>query len=311
MSVVVLIAAGLAGGLVGFIFSVPYVNIQTRVVEPENVPAAAGDAPRPVLEQLQPLLKSNSNLEKISEWLTTMLVGVGLSQINSVFQGLKEFGDFLAPMDVVKVAGVDVIVGYMRYAGPALLVAGLTLGFLSVYLYTRLRISYLFDDVEREFGARAAVDAKLTAAESKALTSIAADSETVKESAGMKVMASASQASVRDALSVMTQLLYDVQNKGFQKAIEMGNALISTPAVSVARFWFLMAAAHGQQYTDQKATASRDQLRAIRAELYAIDKALELDPRYKRSLRNMLDSGNTDNDLKSFAEDDDFLSRLN
>lgn len=101
LSMAILVASGLTGGLIGFIFSVPYVNKVTRVVHSDAAPAAVDGQPKDVVEQREPLLKSNSNLEKISEWLTTMLVGVGLSQINYVFQGLSEFGRFLAPMDVI------------------------------------------------------------------------------------------------------------------------------------------------------------------------------------------------------------------
>lgn len=308
----VFVAAALSGGLIGFIFSVPYVNKITKVVEPDStMPTADGTTAAAVLEQRQPLLRSNSNLEKISEWLTTMLVGVGLSQINYIFEGLKKFGEFFAPMDTIKIDGVDVVVAHMKYAGPTVLVAGLTIGFLGVYLYTRLRISYLFHHVERELNSDNAANATLTVEESKALTSIA-EKSALKESPGLKVMASTNRTSVRDALSVMTQLLYDVKGKGFLQAIEMGNELISTPAVSVPRFWFLMAAAHGQNFTHQKATgASDDVLKKIREDvLYSIDKTLELNPKYKPNFLNMLNKNNVDNDLKSFAGDADFNARL-
>ncbi|CAN7378918.1 hypothetical protein [Rhizobium sp. LjRoot254] len=312
LSFSVFLAAALSGGLIGFIFSVPYVNKVTKVVESDGDKAAAdGATTTAVLEQRQPLLRSNSNLEKISEWLTTMLVGVGLSQINYIFEGLKKFGEFFAPMDTMKIDGVDVVVAHMKYAGPVVLVAGLTIGFLGVYLYTRLRISYLFHHVEREFNSDNGANATLTVEESKTLTSIA-EKSALKESPGLKVMASTNRTSVRDALSVMTQLLYDVKGKGFLQAIEMGNELISTPAVSVPRFWFLMAAAHGQNYTNQKAAGAPDDvLKKIREDvLYSIDKTLELNPKYKPTFLNMLNKKSVDNDLKSFADDPDFSSRL-
>lgn len=311
LSMAILVASGLTGGLIGFIFSVPYVNKVTRVVHSDAAPAAVDGQPKDVVEQREPLLKSNSNLEKISEWLTTMLVGVGLSQINYVFQGLSEFGRFLAPMDVILVPPNDMVVGRMRYLGPPILVAGVTLGFLGVYLYTRLRISYLFHHVERELEGVPAVNAKLTVAESRKLTSIV-ETSNIKDTASIKVMASANRASVRDALSAMTQLLYDVKNDGFLKAIKMGNELLSTPAVSVARFWFLMAAASGQHYTDKlKKGALPEVLQPIREDvLYYIDKTLDLDKSYSRTFLKMLDKNSYDNDLKSFADDEEVLRRL-
>lgn len=203
------------------------------------------------------------------------------------------------------------VVGRMRYLGPPILVAGVTLGFLGVYLYTRLRISYLFHHVERELEGVPAVNAKLTVADSRKLTSIV-ETSNIKDTASIKVMASANRASVRDALSAMTQLLYDVKNDGFLKAIKMGNELLSTPAVSVARFWFLMAAASGQHYTDKlKKGALPEVLQPIREDvLYYIDKTLDLDKSYSRTFLKMLDKNSYDNDLKSFADDEEVLRRL-
>ncbi|WP_431322445.1 hypothetical protein [Rhizobium sp. YTU87027] len=42
------------------------------------------------------LLGSNTNLERISEWLTTMLVGVGLTEVDSLGDRFRDFSDFLA-----------------------------------------------------------------------------------------------------------------------------------------------------------------------------------------------------------------------
>jgi hypothetical protein len=308
----VFLAAGLSGGLLGFIFSVPYVNKVTTFVEPES-PKDASDTqiPKPVLVQRQPLLRSNSNLEKISEWLTTMLVGVGLSQLNSVFIGLQKFGEFLAPLDIVKSGEGEMIVGNLEYVGPPILVAGLAMGFLSVYLYTRLRISYLFLHVEQEFNADAEEDAPLSVQESKAVTTIF-EKSSLKENPSVKAMTSVGSTSVRDALAVMTQFLYDVKGSGYRQAIEIGEELQATPAASVARYWFLMAAAHGQEYAEAKSSGAPEEvLRVIKAKvLNAIDTTLALDPRYKRTFNNMLDRNNVDNDLKSFADQEDVVSRL-
>jgi hypothetical protein len=185
------------------------------------------------------------------------------------------------------------------------------LGFLCVYLYTRLRISYLFHHVERELEGIPAENAKLTTDTSRKLTSIAESSD-IKDTASLKVMASTNRASVRDALSAMTQLLYDVKNEGFLKALKMGSQLLSTPAVSVARFWFLMAAASGQHYTDQMEKGAAPQvLHPIREDvLYYIDRTLDLDPSYRRTFLKMLDKDIYDNDLKSFADDEEFAKRL-
>ncbi|MDB5555585.1 MAG: rane protein of unknown function [Rhizobium sp.] len=307
----IFLASILGGGFFGFIFSVPHSNKLTKIVEPDD-PRAALNARsnEPVLVQSQPLLRSNSSLETISEWLTKMLVGIGLSQVNSIFSGLQAFGEFLKPLDAMKLSGAGTAAGNLQYAGPAVLVAGLCLGFLSAYLYIRLRITYLFVDAEKELKS-SAENAPLSAKQSQDLTSIVKTSS-LKESVSRNAMESANTASVRDALAVMTQLLYDVKDHGYKQVIEMGEKLVSTPAVSVARFWFLMAAAQGQRYAvEKKNGAAVEILGAIRSEvLYAIDKTLALNPKYKRMLLNMLDETNLDNDLKSFANDPEFITRL-
>ena len=257
------------------------------------------------------MLRSNSNLEKISEWLTTMLVGVGLSQINNIFQGLKKFGALLAPSDTIQVGDVATQVGRLQYIGPCVLMAGMALGFLSVYVYTRLRISYLFYNVEKELVGDSAADAKLSSSEAGKIRSIAASSG-LEASPSYKVMKAAGFPSVREALSMMTELLYEVESKGYLDAIRIGNELYETPAITTARFWFLMTAAYGQKYKAEKANSETDSVLSKTREsvLYSIDKTLSLDKGYKRVMYDMLDENKKDNDLSAFAQDEDVLARL-
>src|SRR5688572_23054920 len=72
----ILFASVAAGAALGFLFSVPRV-----LATGEDQPSAV-DSKRTVGQNR--LLSTNTNMERISEWLTTMIVGVGLSQITSV-----------------------------------------------------------------------------------------------------------------------------------------------------------------------------------------------------------------------------------
>ena len=79
----------LAGALLGFLFGIP------RTQPPKNEPAGtARDEERPEnhLSPYQP----NTNLEQISDWLTKILVGVGLTQISSLPGWLSKYSTFIS-----------------------------------------------------------------------------------------------------------------------------------------------------------------------------------------------------------------------
>src|SRR5215216_3504552 len=87
-------AAAAVGCLVGFLFGIP----RTLTDNPPRDPAGRvlppsrdddGDSPTEY--------RPNTNLEQISDWLTKILVGVGLVQIGTVFPRLQRLGDFIAP----------------------------------------------------------------------------------------------------------------------------------------------------------------------------------------------------------------------
>ena len=68
-------AALIAGGFFGFLFGIP------RYLA----------TPGPM--QVQP----NTNLEQISDWLTKVLVGVGLTQIGKIYNSVQGISDALRP----------------------------------------------------------------------------------------------------------------------------------------------------------------------------------------------------------------------
>ncbi len=75
--VLVTLAAFMGGGGLGFLFALPRV-LSDSAPAPVPAPAAARAAsprPRPARRPAARLLQSNTNLERISDWLTTMLRG--------------------------------------------------------------------------------------------------------------------------------------------------------------------------------------------------------------------------------------------
>jgi hypothetical protein len=118
----VALAASTAGAVAGFIFGIPR-SLQGDAPAADGVMRGAVATPR-----------DNTNLEQISDWLTKILVGVGLTQIGHL-------GGALATVSKVVAAGLGGAAALQRsdatVAG-ATIVYFLICGFLSVYLWTRL-----------------------------------------------------------------------------------------------------------------------------------------------------------------------------
>ncbi len=107
------------GGVVGFLFGIP------RSVPSDPSNTADGSQQRPRFE-------ANSNLVQISDWLTKVLVGVGLVQVHQVSSSVGHLA-----------AGLAEGLGGDPYGEPiavTLLISFSITGFLSGYLYTSLRL---------------------------------------------------------------------------------------------------------------------------------------------------------------------------
>jgi len=104
-------ASGLGGALLGFLFGIP------------KSTAKATDG------SYQP----NTNLEEISDWLTKILVGVGLVQLGRATKALGKFAKVLAPAFGGRAASA----GF----GLAVVVYFAVCGFLLSYLWTRIQLT--------------------------------------------------------------------------------------------------------------------------------------------------------------------------
>jgi hypothetical protein len=126
MLVLVAAAAIAVGSLLGFLFGIPRSLQDQRGATPE--PGADADRPRSYMP--------NTNLEQISDWLTKILVGVGLIQLGRAPGTLGRLVDALAdglggqPSDRLMVGAV--LVFYPIF------------GFLTTYLLTRLLLQRAF-----------------------------------------------------------------------------------------------------------------------------------------------------------------------
>ena len=123
LAVAALVAAGafVGGGLFGFLFGIPR-SLAQPVEDPKDTSAG----------RYQP----NTNLEQISDWLTKILVGVGLVQFTTLAGHAGDLVSFLGPSFGGDPYGET-------FAGGTLVVFGVS-GFLAFYLVTRMYLPRAF-----------------------------------------------------------------------------------------------------------------------------------------------------------------------
>jgi len=136
---IALIVTGAAiGGLLGFLFGVPKLGAAT----PTESAAANGGAD----SQSRGFFRGNTNLEEISDWLTKIIVGVGLVEAKDIYNGLGSLAESF------EASALPTMQGGLPLGGQvAFLVFGLgsaVVGFLVVNLETRTRITLLLEDTE-------------------------------------------------------------------------------------------------------------------------------------------------------------------
>jgi hypothetical protein len=293
--------------ILGFIFSVP--RIRDPAADPDPATgtadaAAAGAGGADAAGAMRRLLFTNTAMERISEWLATMLVGVGLSQLTNVNTYLVGFRDFLedyGPQD-----------SFLPVAGPMILILGVVGGFMFMYVYTRLILPRHFYRAEQV--ALGILDAEtvsvIRAAAQTTVTSLpapgpAAESAQPDVASGqfLRRAQTAPKLEPSDAIGVMFDLLY--RPEGYRQVIDMGTKLRDSPLARRADFWKYLAAAFGQAHAaaapaSQEAGASR--LHA----LDAVRRAVELDPTGMPGQLWYLAQEGTDDDLATLRDDPEF-----
>jgi hypothetical protein len=129
-------AALLSGFMLGFIFAIPRVgdkNSRPTAAEPEDSQAHdSGIQPGSVLR--------NGNLVEISDWLTKIILGVGLVELHSIADRLGKLSYYLAPgLQPARCVGDTSCAESLvngQAAGLAILIFYFILGFLWGYVWT-------------------------------------------------------------------------------------------------------------------------------------------------------------------------------
>jgi hypothetical protein len=96
-------AALLAGGLLGFLFGVPFTRdaspsgTEGQNRAPSSTPVGAAQRDRGADDSaLSARYRANTSLEQVSDWLTKIIVGVGLVQFRTIIAKLGELSAYLA-----------------------------------------------------------------------------------------------------------------------------------------------------------------------------------------------------------------------
>jgi len=293
----ILISAGTVGGGFGFLFALPRLLSKdaAQVTGSGSAVAAAATSER------KRYLGSNTNLSQVSDWLTTMIVGVGLTQLGSINGALYAFRVFIGETARVFPDRHGGNAGVLPAVGPMILLFGLVFGFVFAYLYTRIIISSLLNEVEQDLDTLAGTAAI-------AVKDMASTLPGITENPTLRFLSSHEEPSVDEGIELMGSLLY--QPGRYQDVIDLSGQLSRSSATSRAEYWLYTAAAFGQKHraVRTRGDASKEELSSIRDNaLDCARRAVKIDTSMKARLWYISDPAGEDDDLADFRDDPDFL----
>ncbi|WP_417910962.1 hypothetical protein [Candidatus Electronema sp. PJ] len=139
-------ASAFAGAFVGFMFGIPRVgpsnpektDQKRKRDESSKESKAAGDKSR---------YRVNTNLEVVSDWLTKILVGAGLTQLHNTQIYLRDISRYFAQ-------GLEKIVGIQQMI-TAIIILHMIVGLLGGYLLTRIYLTGVFAEADKEMDQEA------------------------------------------------------------------------------------------------------------------------------------------------------------
>lgn len=138
-------AAATSGIAVGFLFGVPRVMASgAGEAKPKEL---AGEETTAAEKVEHALLNSNTNLERISDWLTTAIIALSLANLHEVSKWLAEFGA-TAEKSLNACTGTD-CGGAINVTIQVVIVFAGVWGLLLGYLHTRVFITLMLRETER------------------------------------------------------------------------------------------------------------------------------------------------------------------
>jgi hypothetical protein len=295
------IAFGSVGCLVGFLFGIPR-TLQSDAPSPST----AGGSGKQNAQSDGYRQAVNTNLEQISDWLTKILVGVGLTQLQEIPNKLMRLANYFQS-------------GLHSNAPVALAIIlnSMVFGFFAGYLLTRLFLAGAFSEADR-------TAATLLGAEqfAQGLTEAGAYRKAISTlETALRQVGPDTPKDVKRKIyeSLAYNYLYEEPPLGFQKVIEYGTAYVTQePNNASARISCYLAAAYGQLYSWELTHEKRKEVLdgARKSALDAVQNALKLEPKIKPLLTALWDPNDAtkeptqENDLEVFYTDPDFAKLL-
>lgn len=188
-SLVVSAAATAVGCLLGFLFGIPRSlqgSAPVRSSEPRPSAAGSPDQPRTAASVARAFM-SNTSLEEISDWLTKIIIGLGLVQFQLLIEYLYRCSLYSAAFVAAQSISVENLPKQdydPQLASPfffALIVTTLIAGCMFAYLETRTRLMLLFVDAE---GANLNPDRELAERAGERPVSVSQPTEALTDSKG-------------------------------------------------------------------------------------------------------------------------------
>jgi len=132
------------GALLGFLFGIP-ISFQPETLQNQQAAGSPGrntPAPESQLKVISSArgYRGNTNLEDISNWLTKMLLGVGLTQIPAILKVIIDYSEFASPSLGGEPGG--------KVFATAILIYFLICGFVSGFLWARFNLAQIFDQAD-------------------------------------------------------------------------------------------------------------------------------------------------------------------
>ncbi|MDF0645971.1 MAG: hypothetical protein P0111_18235 [Nitrospira sp.] len=322
-SLLLAIASASSGGLLGFLFGIPRTLARATSNnkdkgQPPTIDTAAGKAAITDVRRQT----VNTNLEEISDWLTKILVGAGLVQLQNIPTILHKGGiQFQKSLGNSELAVLGAIINFSVW------------GFFAGYLLTRLFLAGAFKLADEGYLAdlntqdvKTAVKVGEVLRETKQYTKARIEYEKALE----KVNESTPKEAKRKLYEgIVFNSLYDNYEDAIEYALRYLTEEPRNPSPLIEAY---LGFAYGQQYRAKKTQRDsmdlqgpKEQVQALEAEmkqirqkaLDAIRKALKLEPSLRPLIRMVWDKndpakspGSEDDDLEVFYGDPDFTSLL-
>jgi hypothetical protein len=319
-------AAALIGGFFGFLFALPRdlsrlpapepppptsqltvisAGLNQTEADPSNVVSVETD------QQGQDRARAswaNNNLVKVSDWLTTMVVGVGLVEFGKIVDWLGRIGEKVG-------AGAGLInVNAQQSFGTSVLIAGFAIGFLVGYIHTRTEVTTTLAStssaVDKELSSQilsvqqemkddlikvdarmekqvATVRDELQQRESREIEELIKKRDEI--TGELRTEADAIRRILKRSAEVLRHL-YEAAPAGFEAALRLLDTLLAKPPYNAdGRLWAYRACALGQKYRyDASSEAGQQTLPQTADQAFlSVEHAVRMDSLLRPWLRSL------------------------